>query len=230
MNLSGTINLAEIVQYNLPDAQFLKDVHDKKQIVLHHSAGWDNARGMFDGWAADKQRVGTCMGIVDDGTLHQCFASKYWAWHINFISKGNAARNDERFKKYNTYAHGELLERQSVAVEVCNWGPLQPDTRGWKTWAGTIITDDKKVVKYDKPFRGSMYYERYTDREIESLWRLIRYWCQRYGIHNDYNPNMWDVNADAVSGSPGIWAHVSYRSDKSDMHPQPELIQMLKAL
>jgi hypothetical protein len=230
MNLSGAINLAEIVQYNLPDVQYLKDVHAKRQIVLHHSAGWDNARGMFDGWAADKQRVATCMGIVDDGTLHQCFASKYWAWHINFISSGNSARTETRFKKYNTYAHGELLERQSVAVEVCNWGPLKPDPRGWKTWAGAIITDDKRVVHYDKPFRGSMYFERYTDREIESLWRLIRYWCQRYNIPTTYHPEMWDVDLNAVSGDPGVWTHVSFRSDKTDMHPQPELIQMLKAL
>jgi hypothetical protein len=230
MNLSGQINLGEIVQYKLPDVQYLKEEHVKRQIVLHHSAGWDNARGMFDGWAADKQRVATCMGIVDDGTLHQCFASKYWAWHINFISKGNAIKNDPRFKKFNTYAHAESLEKNSVAVEVCNWGPLTLTTKGFTTWAGVSIKQDRDVVEYPEKFRGYQFYERYTDREIESLWKLIRYWCERYDIPKTYNPDMWDVTQRAIAMGAGVWTHVSFRSDKTDMHPQPELIQMLKAL
>jgi len=45
-----------------------------------------------------------------------------------------------------------------------------------------------------------------------------------------YNGNMWDVNEDALNGEPGVWTHVSYRSDKSDCHPQPELIDVLKSL
>jgi N-acetyl-anhydromuramyl-L-alanine amidase AmpD len=232
MNLSGNLNLEKIVQYKLPDVQFVKEEHDKKQIVLHHSAGWDNARGMFDGWAADKQRVATAMGIVDDGTIHQCFASKYWAWHINILSRGNSIRTDQRFKKYMTYAHAESLEKHSIGVEVCNWGPLLYDgDSSFATWAGTRITDEKRVIEYPgHGFRGHKYFERYTDAEIESLYKLIRYWAQRYNIQTTYTSDMWDVNVAAVSGHPGVWAHVSFRSDKSDMHPQPELLQMLKSL
>jgi hypothetical protein len=185
---------------------------------------------MFDGWAADKQRVATAMGIIDNGTLHQCFPSKYWAWHINILSKGNAIKSDPRFKKFMTYAHGELLEKKSVAVEVCNWGPLESTPDGYKTWAGTIIRDDKRVIMYDKPFRGAKFFERYTDAEIEALWKLIRYWSERYNIPTTYRDSMWDVSVHAVGGDPGVWTHVSFRSDKSDMHPQPELIQMLKSL
>lgn len=231
MNLSGQINLEKIVQYNLPDVQFVKEEHAKKQIVLHHSAGWDNARGMFDGWAADKQRVATALGIVDDGTIYQCFPSKYWAWHINVLSKGNAIRTDARFKKFMTYAHAESLEKSSVAVEVCNWGPLVFDGNAtFKSWAGAKI-DEKKVVEYDGPgFRGHKYFERYTDAEIESLWKLIRYWSQRYDIPTRYRPEMWVVNQSAIAGDPGVWSHTSFRSDKTDMHPQPELLQMLISL
>jgi hypothetical protein len=41
---------------------------------------------------------------------------------------------------------------------------------------------------------------------------------------------MWDLNDDALNGKNGIFTHVSYRADKSDMHPQPELVEMLKGL
>jgi len=43
---------------------------------------------------------------------------------------------------------------------------------------------------------------------------------------------MWDVSQRALSGEPGIWTHVSYRQKpgKTDCHPQPELIEMLKTI
>lgn len=231
MNLSGKLHLTEIVQCPIPDVQYFKSANDKHQIILHHSAGWDNARGMFAGWAADKQRVATCAGITDDGTIYQCFGSEYWAWHINVISKGNAIKNKSPFRQYMTYEHAEQLERESVAVEICNWGPLLFDGNAtFKTWAGTKIKDEKRVIEYTSKFRNAAYYERYTDKEIEALWKLIRYWAERYDIPTTYRPEMWDVSPNAVAGLPGVWTHVSFRSDKSDMHPQPELIEMLKSL
>jgi hypothetical protein len=41
---------------------------------------------------------------------------------------------------------------------------------------------------------------------------------------------MWDLSNDALAGKKGVYTHVSFRTDKSDMHPQPELIEMLKNL
>ena len=41
---------------------------------------------------------------------------------------------------------------------------------------------------------------------------------------------MWDISDKALAGEAGVWTHVSFRTDKSDCHPQPELIQMLKSL
>ena len=45
-----------------------------------------------------------------------------------------------------------------------------------------------------------------------------------------YYENMFEINDQALSGLNGIWSHVSFRSDKSDNHPQPELKEMLKNL
>ena len=41
---------------------------------------------------------------------------------------------------------------------------------------------------------------------------------------------MFDVNAKALSGTPGVWAHGSVRYDKVDIYPHPKLIEMLKSL
>jgi hypothetical protein len=38
------------------------------------------------------------------------------------------------------------------------------------------------------------------------------------------------VNKDAMSGVPGVWAHVSYRYDKSDVYPSADLISALKSI
>ena len=40
----------------------------------------------------------------------------------------------------------------------------------------------------------------------------------------------FELNTDALAGKPGIWSHTSVRKDKFDVHPQDELIAMLKSL
>jgi len=42
--------------------------------------------------------------------------------------------------------------------------------------------------------------------------------------------NVFSLSKDALSGKPGIFGHCSYRLDKSDIHPQKEMIDMLKSL
>jgi hypothetical protein len=59
----------------------------------------------------------------------------------------------------------------------------------------------------------------------------LEYWKDVYSnIPYAYNADIWDVTSRALTGEPGIFAHVSYRPDKSDCHPQPELIQMLQSV
>jgi len=41
---------------------------------------------------------------------------------------------------------------------------------------------------------------------------------------------LFDICEGAIMGKPGIYTHNSYRTDKSDIHPQPEMIQMLNTL
>lgn len=238
MILKGNLNLDTIEQVEFPHAQYFRVDHPKTQIVLHHSAGWDNARGMFRGWAEDKERVATCCGIIDNGTIFQIFSSAYWAYHVNIASKGNKqVKEDPIYAPY--FPKAVDIENRTIGVEVCAWGGLVLIDGRYHTWASKrvnpkhkteITVDERKVVYYPDGFRGYNYFEAYTDAELESLWKLLRHWCQRYSIPTCTVGDIFELNVDAFKGTPGIYTHCSYRIDKQDMHPQPELLKMLLSL
>ena len=57
------------------------------------------------------------------------------------------------------------------------------------------------------------------------------FWKGVYNIPLGYRGDkIWDVSEEALKGEVGVWTHVSDRPDKSDCHPQPELLEMLKSL
>ncbi|MEF2964119.1 hypothetical protein, partial [Pseudomonas aeruginosa] len=70
----------------------------------------------------------------------------------------------------------------------------------------------------------------YTALQLIALKELLQLLCNKWKIKKDYFPEMFDFNVKAIKGYHGIWSHTSYRPDKSDVHPQNELIQLLKNL
>lgn len=233
MNLIGELSLPDIIQVEFPNDQYIREPQQKKQICLHFTAGYDNAQGVFDWWSRSKERVATCVAIRDDGRIYQGFNSRYWAWHINVRASGNVL--PEHFSHYKDPVHAENLEKNSIGIEICNWGPLTIKEDGlFHTYISTpnkpVTVDESRVLEFPNEFRGYRYYEKFTDAELEQTWRLLKYWCKEYDIPAYYHPEMWDVYGVALSGQPGIYTHLSYRNDKHDCPPQPELIEMLKAL
>ena len=189
---------------------------DKNQIVIHHTAGRDNARGMYNYWGDNDIKIATCVGIQDSGKIYQGFHSSKWGWHLG--------------------VSGSNLDKYSIGIEICNWGGLKKGNDGnfyaWPNNYSSVKVPKNKIIEYPEGFRGFRYYERYTDEEIESLRLLILLWHYDYDIPLGYNENIWEKNNEALSGKSGIWGHTSYRdeNEKQDPHPQPELIEMLKNL
>jgi hypothetical protein len=97
------------------------------------------------------------------------------------------------------------------------------------TYVGSELPRDR-VVKLEKPFRGHEYWEAYTDEQIESVRKLLLLWSDRYGIDLTYNDDIWDVTKRALSGENGVFTHNSVRPDKTDVYPDPRLIEMLRGL
>jgi len=208
----------KIKTVNFPETQYIKEEVNKTQIYLHHTVSGGSAQGDVDYWLSDDKRIATAIVIDRDGTPLQCFSTKYWGYHLGIPGS--------TFKKYKIPY--QLLDKISIGVEIDSWGGL---TKGkdnkWYSCTNKLV---ENVEEYPKGFRGYYAFEKYTNEQIQSLKELLLLWKDKYNIPLNYNDNIWDVNTNALKGIAGVYAHVSVRSDKSDCHPQKELIDMLKSL
>ena len=217
------LNLKKIISVPLPKNQYIREAYDKKQIVLHHTVSGQGVSGDVSWWRQTTDRIGTAVIVGWDGKIYQCFGSKYWAYHLGLHTSNN-----------------KKLNQESIGIEIDAWGGLVRTNRQWypakysevlnKYVANTSVAPIKNVQVYEQGYRGFYGFEKYTDAQIEAVRQLLIYWSDRYDIPLDYNPTMFEVSNDALSGKSGVWTHVSYRSDKSDCHPQSELVEMLKSL
>lgn len=217
------LDLKEIITVEFPDNQYIKQVQEKKQIVLHHTVSGQGVNGDINWWRKTSDRVGTAIIIGWDGKIYQCFSSKYWGYHLGLHRNNN-----------------KILNQQSIGIEFDAWGGLVESDSKWypAKWdkinkviiPNTKIKPVENVQVYDEKYRGFYGFEKYTDEQIEAVRQLLVFFNEIYNIPLDYNEDMWDVSTDALTGKAGVWSHVSFRQDKSDCHPQPELIEMLKSL
>jgi len=228
------LDLKKIRQVSFSTTAYFREEHPKKQIYLHHTVGHPNPTGSINSWISGNLRVATAFLIAGtpyptdkghfDGEIFQCFASKYWALHL--ASHGAHNKIPTQFK---TLENTRMLEKGAIGIEICNAGWLTYENGKFLSTFGREIPKDQ-VVEYSTPFRGKRFYHRYSDAQIESLRQLLRFLCDRYNINDAYQEDLWDISVNALSGKAGIFNHTSVRSDKSDCHPQPELVQMLKEL
>ena len=213
-------------QINFPGNQYVQYKTKKKTFILHYSSGWDNARGMFNGWAKDKLgRVCTAYGIEDSGKIYRGFdASDNYGFAIHINSSDNHL--PKNLQQYRTVKHDILLNSQAVQVEVCNWGWLREKNNKLYSWTGKEVPGEKTIF-YPDGYRGMHFFERITEAEIKALQTLIMYHAIKDDLRLTYNHDMWDISERAIRGAEGIWSHTSYRTDKLDIHPQLELVSML---
>jgi hypothetical protein len=202
------------------EMHYFKEAYDKRQIVLHHSAGWDNARLMFDIWKRDlAKHVATAVGVTDSGEVIRGYDEAFWAVHIGAYDIG--------------LPNFMQLETQSIGIEICNFGALETRNNQHFTWindfgkrgVGTTLPADKVI---ELNYKGYKFYEVYTDAEIESTRRWIMLNAIRFDIPLTYNEaDFWQVSPKAQRGEAGLFTHNSYVSWKTDISPQPKMIAML---
>ena len=202
-----SLNDEDLVQVNW--VKYYKEAHPKNQVVLHHTVSGPGITGDLNTWKNYDSHIAVCMIIDRDGTMNQLFSSRYWGWHLGTGIK--------------------KLDQCSIAVELDNWGQLEEKNGDLYTVYNTKV--DVPTVHYPKGFRGEQLFEAYPTAQITALGELLLLWHNTYGISLEYNDSMWDVSEHALDGADGIWAHVSFRpSGKWDVHPDPQLISMLKSL
>jgi hypothetical protein len=225
----SSLDLKKIKQVPLSESQYIKSDIKKLQIVLHHTAGNSSGPGVIKMWNTDNRgRIATCVTISGkgiskdtyDGEICQAFSSKYWAYHLG-IKPDVFRANGLPYKS---------LDPLSIGIEICNWGPLTLKDGKYYNYVNREVPIDQ-VCKLDRPYKGHLYYHAYTDAQIESVKQLLVYWNKIWDIPLTYNEkDMWEVSKNALSAVPGLYTHNSYRKDKSDISPQPKMIEMLKSL
>lgn len=223
------LDTSKIKQVPLRESQYIKEATEKKQIVLHHTAGNSSGVGTIRMWDTDDRgRIATCVTISGkgqskdtyDGEICQAFSSKYWGYHLGikpdvFKSKGLSRR---------------ALDKHAIGIEICNWGPLDRVNGKFYNYVDREIPADQ-VTELETPYKGHKFYHRYTDAQIESTRQLLVYWNETYGIDLTYrHDDLWTVSTRALQGEQGVYTHNSYRKDKSDIYPCPRMIAMLKSL
>lgn len=216
-----------IIEHFLPQGEFKLGPTNKEYLFLHHTAGWHNPYNQIDQWGRDNRgSIGTEFVIGGqsvkgdetkyDGNILQAIPEGGYAWHL-----GNNG--------------SQYMHTHSVGIEVCNFGQI---TNG-KTYAGTNVVDSQ-IVKLDKSFRGYQEWHKYSDKQINSIERLIKYIAERNnidvrdGLVAEIKKNGIDgfnFNENAYYGRiKGLWTHTNTRKDKVDMYPCPRLIDMLLSL
>jgi hypothetical protein len=224
-----SLDVTKIKQVPLRESQYIKEEAKKTQIVLHHTAGNSSGVGTIKMWDADDRgRIATCVTISGkglsrdtyDGEICQAFSSRFWAYHLGvkgdvFRANGVPAIN---------------LDKLSIGIEICSWGPLEKKGDKFYNYVDREVPADQ-VTELETLYKGYKYYHRYTDAQIESVKNLLLYWRDTYGINLAYNEkDMWSVSKRALRGENGVYTHNSYRKDKTDIHPCPRMIAMLKSL
>lgn len=208
----------DIKMISLPQDQYIVEETKKSIIVIHHTAG-GSAQSSIEGWKKDPQKIATHVVIDRDGTIYQCYSSKYWAYHLGL--------KEELFHQHGLQYQN--IDKISLSIELANYGEvIQKEDKKWYNTYGGVINNG--VTIYSIPFKNIHYFESYTSLQIESLKQLILFWSAKFSIPLDYHEDMWDVSNNALKGQSGIWTHVSFRKDKSDCHPQEDLKEMLKSL
>lgn len=232
-----------IVQHHLPDGEYLKKHTAKKWIFLHHTAGRQNPYATIDQWARDQRgRVGTHYVIgglasgldlnadlteeqtKHDGKIIQAIPDQYWGYHLGAVQSGQ-------------------MHSGSLSIEICSAGALKKDKDGkFRTWYNAEV-HPSQVTTLEQPYRGTQYYHKYSPAQIKSLKALLLLLRDKHDIelrsgvvaqlHADpENPMRAFEYKDELSRGRvfGVLTHGQVRKDKSDVFPQPELIEMLLTL
>jgi hypothetical protein len=209
----------------LSDDEYNKKETQKNTIWLHHSGGGSRPDWTINGWETNNGlKVGTHFVIgrksstgdiqVWDGKVLKAIDDRYWVSHLGIETKS------------------DQLNSRSIGIELCNYGPLTLGKDGnFYNYVNKPINKED-VVELETEFRGYKYWEKYTDSQLESLYKLISHLKKRWIIQIEsgiYNEDWFNYDEKWFSMG-GLRSHTQVREDKFDLFPQKELIDMLNRL
>lgn len=227
----------KIVDKILDAGEYYAEMYEKNTLYIHHTAGSHRPDYTIDGWERDRSKNGGQLPVATayviggisttdknsdfDGVVYRAFDDRYWAHHLGLHMPNNVQ-----------------LNRQSVAIEICNYGPLTKTKDGMFLNYVNREVPKEMVLELPAPYRGFTYYHAYTDKQLATLKELMTDIAKRYPGINLKNglqqflhmgATAFEINQAALKGMPGVWSHSNVRNDKFDVWPQPQLIELIKS-
>lgn len=222
-----------IQKYYLDSDEYVNDKTKKYWLFLHHTAGGHNPFSTVKQWNNDTRgRIATqyVIGNISttngdstyDGVVVETFPDEDWAYHL-----GNNG---------NSHLHPE-----SVGIEICSYGFLTKKDGKYYTYVNSVVPEDQ-VCDLGFDFNGHRYYHKYSDKQIQSLGKLIKEIVRRHpDINLDSGLKNWlktqspkeafGYKDEAFYGrTKGLLTHTNVRKDKTDCQPQDNLVELIKSL
>ena len=181
-------------QIPLTKSDYIQEIFEKRQIVLHHTASL-RANNLAGWWNQDGiNGIATAFGVDVDGTIYQYFPEQFWSYHT-----GNGAGID----KYN------------IGLEIANFGHLTRKADGkFYSWTGNEYTG--KVYTASKAWRGQLYFAEYTEAQYKATAELVKYLCCKYTTIPKQVMANHDFNVNNKLQA-GIVTHANVWSEKLDV-------------
>lgn len=208
-------NLSVNASCQLDTTQYLKQSTIKDKIFIHFTAGGPNAVNVIKYWGSDEPRVATAF-VVDGekGQVFECFNPDFWSFHLGVKGTNGA------------------LDKTSVGIEICAWGPLTKKGDKYYTYVNTEVAPEH-VYELEIPFRGFKYFHKVSDVQFKQLELLVDFLITEYNVpvQKSFDLSWFEFNQELIDKKlPGIWTHTNVRKDKSDMYPDQKLLEMLNRL
>lgn len=221
-NLGFDNHNLNIEEYPIKETKWIKEKTNKKFIVIHHTASnynpyqWIEDLDNESGIGASHYVIGRYAKDIPtsydlDGKIIQLFNDDYWSYHIGLDKE---------------------LEKQSISIELCNWGPINYD--GTTISGEQISRDEISDIGYD--FKGYYLFENYSNKQIQSLIKLLIYLCNKWNIPftpdgvKGYGMDDGWFNELNLLNYNGIYHHGNFKSEQIDLYPHENLIQKLNNL
>tara|TARA_R110002153_G_scaffold128584_1_gene277160 strand:+ start:560 stop:4213 length:3654 start_codon:yes stop_codon:yes gene_type:complete len=226
----------------------------KIQFVVHHTAGLGGAKAIIENsWSKKSTHVSTHFIIDRAGNTEQLFPLKYWGNHIGSKRSGNSYlqkstisvelvalgyikvkgrnRSNSFFNENSTFVQSD----KTYSYEKLKQG--QPDIPIAQPYK---INSSGKVVKAGD-YKGYGLYHSYTKKQLAALEKVMKQVQTAYpnitmgsrysggnGFYEQFPQKGKGVASTAFSNNRGTFTHNSYRTDKSDVFPQKELIELFQ--
>ena len=233
---------------------YIPEETPKIQVVLHHTAGNSSIENVIKDWRRRSDRVSTHFIIQRDGTYEQLFDLKYWANHLGAREKGSSYLQKSTISieleglGFLKYVRGSGPIRNGLFPDNSRFkqGTKEYTYKQLKggidepAVASSVEMQEDGSLKTKKPYRGYDFYQAYTSPQLATLKVVLEQIRgaypnikigSTYDGQNKFSEQFPDKNNTAFPGivqNTGIYTHNTYRTEKRDVFPQKELIELLQ--